>query len=501
MRGHAIATAVALMCLTSAACSDRGGASGHAGEVRHELLTDSATMMSWIGQVTAQGIRRPGYAADDWTEQWAAERFREYGLEEITLDPVDVARFEPLSCALEVWHPDTPSDRTTIPCFPAPFAAAADVEADLAFATFQGGEDLSGRIAVNRDPLLVLPQTIFTAFATWYHDPTGEVPTHVQTLPFGARLNGALEPALEEGAIGYVGILTMPWETDKYYVPYDAVARPIPAVWLSPGNGARLEQFVAGRPARARLAVENTLAPAVSHNVTGALRGASDEWIVIGSHHDGPWASAVEDASGIALVLAQARYWSRVPASERPFNLLFLLNGGHMSGGAGLHHFVDTHQDFLANDVVVEIHLEHAAREARGVDGALVATDKPEWRWWFTSFIPPLEELVAGTICRENLERSLIMPPEGFPPGSDHPPTDAAFFHPVTPIVSFLTAPVYLFDAADTIEMVHEPSLVPLTRAAVRIIEGLRGQTAAGLRAQTYVPPRASPIPPCAAQG
>ena len=94
----------------------------------------------------------------------------------------------------------------------------------------------------------------------------------------------------------------------------------------------------------------------------------------------------------------------------------------------------------------------------------------------------------------------MIMPPEGLPPGSEHPPTDAAFFHPITPIVSFLTAPVYLFDAADTIEMVHEPSLVPLTRAAVRIIEGLRGQTAAGLRAQTYVPPRAEPIAPCAAQ-
>lgn len=496
------ASALALLgCLTVAACSDRGGGAGAPGEVRTELLTDSATMMGWIGDITAQGIRRPGYAADDWTERWVAERFRELGLEDVTLDPVDVKRFEPLSCALEVWHPDTPADRTSIPCFQAPFTAAATVEADLAFATFAAGEDLTGRIAVNRDPLLVLPQKVFTAFATWYHDPTGEVPTHVQTLPFGARLNGAVDPALEEGAAGYVGILTMPWETDAYYVPYDAEERPIPAVWLSPGNGARLERFVGGRPARARLATESTLAAAVSHNVTGVLRGASDEWVIVGSHHDGPWASAVEDASGIALVLAQARYWSRVPASERPFNLLFLLNGGHMSGGAGLHHFVDTHRDFLANDVVVEIHLEHAAREARGVDGALVPTDAPEWRWWFTSFIPPLEELVADTICREQLERSLIMPPEGFPPGSEHPPTDAAFFHPLAPIVSFLTAPVYLFDAADTIDKVHEPSLVPLTRAAVRIIEGLRGQTAAGLRAQSYVPPRAAPIAPCPAQG
>ena len=256
-RPAAMLVAALLACLTLAACSDHGGGPSRVGEVREELLTDSATMMGWIGDITAQGIRRPGYAADDWTEQWAADQFRELGLEDVTLDPVDVKRFEPLTCTLEVWHPDTPSDRTTIPCFPAPFAAAADVEADLTFATFAGGEDLTGRIAVNRDPLLVLPQTVFTAFATWYNDPTGEVPTHVQTLPFGGRLNGALDPAVEEGASGYIGILTMPWETDKYYVPYDAVERPIPAVWLSPGNGARLEDFVAGRPTRARLAVES----------------------------------------------------------------------------------------------------------------------------------------------------------------------------------------------------------------------------------------------------
>lgn len=69
--------------------------------------------------------------------------------------------------------------------------------------------------------------------------------------------------------------------------------------------------------------------------------------------------------------------------------------------------------------------------------------------------------------------------------------------------MSFLTAPMYLFDPADTIEMVHEPSLVPLTRAAVRIIEATRDHTAAGLRATEYAPPRASapvpPIPPCEA--
>jgi hypothetical protein len=61
-----------------------------------------------------------------------------------------------------------------------------------------------------------------------------------------------------------------------------------------------------------------------------------------------------------------------------------------------------------------------------------------------------------------------------------------------------LTAPVYLFDEADTIEMVHEDSLVPLTRATVRIVEATRSHSAASLRSEVYVPPRAAPLASCA---
>jgi hypothetical protein len=485
------------LIIGGAGCSDGGGPS-QVGTVREELLTDSDTMMGWIREIVAQGIRRPGYAADDWTEQWARDKFSEFGLQEVTLDPVDVQRWEPLGCSVEAWHDNAADQRLSLPCFPVPFSAAADgLEAELVHSDLGPGAQLGGKIALVEDPLLALPLNVFTTlFATWWYDPDDEIPSHVQTLPFASQLDGGLGAAIDAGAIGFVGILGAPWETDSYYVPYDAMLRPIPGVWLSPDNGKRLRDFQTSGPTRLRMVLARDLRPAVSHNVTGVLRGAGSEWVVVGSHHDGPWASAVEDASGTAMVLAQARYWSRVPERERPHNLLFLLNAGHMSGGAGLIHFTTKFRDFISNDVVVEVHLEHAAREPRPEGGTLVPTDAPEWRWWFTSFLPPLENLVADAICQEHLGRSLIMPPEGFPPGSATPPTDAAFFHPYTPIVSFLTAPMYLFDEADTPAMVHEASLVPLTRAAVRVIEGVRDQTAAGLRATKYTPPRAAPIAP-----
>lgn len=128
-----------------------------------------------------------------------------------------------------------------------------------------------------------------------------------------------------------------------------------------------------------------------AHNVIGTLPGASAEWVIIASHHDAPWASAVEDGSGIAMVLAQATHWASVPAEERPHNLLFLLTTGHMVHGAGTRGFIDAHQDLLG-DVVLEIHLEHTANEVRGDGrGGLEPTGEPEVRWWFTTQEPELE--------------------------------------------------------------------------------------------------------------
>lgn len=41
---------------------------------------------------------------------------------------------------------------------------------------------------------------------------------------------------------------------------------------------------------------------------------------------------------------------------------------------------------------------------------------------------------------------------------------------------------MYLFDSQDTLDKVHRPSLEAVTRATVRIVEGLAGHTASGLR-------------------
>ena len=151
-----------------------------------------------------------------------------------------------------------------------------------------------------------------------------------------------------------------------------------------------------------------------------------------------------------------------------------------MSGGAGQAEFVRSHRDEL-DHVVLEVHLEHPASEVSEADGELRPTGRPETRWWFTSRIPRLEAAVREAIEAEDLRRSYILPPTAF---REKPTTDAANFYPAgVPIVNYLVAPFYLFDAMDTLDKIHRPSLVPVTRAAIRIINSTAGVSASTMRA------------------
>ncbi|MCA2223963.1 M28 family peptidase [Nonomuraea aurantiaca] len=423
-------------------------------------VPSAAEMLGWIETVVSRGIRRPGYPADAWTERWLAERLTEFGLE-VSLEPVEVPRWQPGTGVLRL------DDGTELTGFPLPHTLPTDgLRARIA----PLADARPGDIAVDELAFTELPQSYVSTLATSSYDPEGVFDTLVQTLPFGPRMMEVVEPALEAGAAGFIGALTgLPWETRDYYVPYDAIERPIPALWLSASDARRL---LARLPCTGELVAQSVTDTVTTHNVVATLPGGSPHTVIVGSHHDGPWASAVEDASGIALVLAAARHWAAVPVSARPHNLTFLLTSGHMAHAAGTRAFIERHRSALA-DVVLQLHLEHAALRCETVDGELVPTADPEVRWWFTSRVPRLEKLVAETLAEEGLRRSFVLPPDVFSP---MPPTDGAFFHPEgVPLVHFLSAPMYLFDSADTLDKIDVAGLEPLARAAVRIVAGTAG--------------------------
>jgi hypothetical protein len=437
------------------------------------------TIFAWIEEVFAHGVRRPGYPADRWAEDWLQERFRALGLERVRAEPVEVPCWQPHAATLVV---SASSEALDIPCFPLPHAApVAALNAPVVPFDSARPEGVAGAFSLYDVVLSRAPQTVLQNRAQWSYDPDGTYAYTQHIFPFGREIQSVMEPSIAAGAAGFIGVLRdYPGDSHEYYVPYDAIERPIPGVWISGSSGERLRELLAAGPLTAAMSVDSVREMITAYNIVGELPGADEELVIIGSHHDGPWASAVEDGSGIALVLAQAAYWSRVPPAQRPHRLLFLLNAGHMAGGAGQRTFVESHAAELEN-IVLELHLEHAASEFSDETGVLAPTGRPESRWWFTSLIPRLQDAVREAIEAEDLSRSMIVPPTMFGP---KPTTDGADFYLAgVPLVNYLTAPFYLFDAMDTLDKVHRPSLVPVTRAAIRIIESTSGVSAATMRA------------------
>ena len=110
-----------------------------------ELIPNEARIYGWIEEVFAHGVRRPGYPADRWAEEWTQEQFRAFGLERVRAEPVSMPYWEPLEASLVVTGADGAA--IDVPCFPLPFAAATDgAEADLV--PFDGASAEAARGAV-----------------------------------------------------------------------------------------------------------------------------------------------------------------------------------------------------------------------------------------------------------------------------------------------------------------------------------------------------------------
>lgn len=183
---------------------------------RDELIPDEARIYAWIEEVFSQGIRRPGYPADRWAEQFCLEQFRAAELENVRAEPVELPYWEPREASLTV-EPESGAARR-FACFPLPHAATADgLEAQLVAYDWQAPEGVRDAIALCDVRLGRLPYAALAGRATWGFDPDGSFAGRAQVLPFGRGAQAVMEPAMEAGAIGFVGALKdYPSDSHRY---------------------------------------------------------------------------------------------------------------------------------------------------------------------------------------------------------------------------------------------------------------------------------------------
>ncbi len=467
-------------------------------------------MLGSIRRIVAFGVRRPGYAQGLAVEEHIEARFRSFGLRDVRREPVPVNRWEPDATTLRVGAASVGAAGVELPCFAIPYTAWTEpcgVEAPLAYVGDGTPGDfdragVAGRIAVADARFGELSAAALKAGAYFVRDPG-------QTIPGGPlhaanwliRNFAAYYEAQKRGAKAFLGVLAdSPIDGCDHYVPYDGFLKALPAAWIGREHGETL-RAAAKRGERVRFASPGTCETADSHNVVGVVPGRTGEHILVTCHHDAPFASAAEDASGLAVLLALAEAFGSAPGKLKR-NLLFVASSGHFHGGTGNRIFVEKHRHGLLAKTVAALGVEHIAEEAEADGcGGYRLTGRPEVRAIFADRSPRLLRILEDEANRAGLDRAICTDAYLFGP---EPPCDSApYFTAGIPSACHISGPLYLFDPHDTIDKVRAADLVPVASFFASVIRRLDEAPAAeleeGLRHRRDDPPPAPPpwfLPP-----
>lgn len=464
-------------------------------------------MLGWIRQIVGCGIRRPGYPQSLQVERWLAEKLSEFGLAEVRAEPVPVNRWEPHTTSLEF------ADGAALPCFPIPYTAWTGATGLDAPAVFLGegkpeefqAADLRGRVAVVEMRFAELVGAALKKGAHFLCDPHQSVsdgPLHAANWLI--RNFPAYYEAQRRGAVGFIGLLVdSPTHGCDFYVPYDGFLKDLPGVWVGREHAPQARaQAVSGAWVRLISTGENRVVD--SHNVVGVLPGAGcqpgeiNENIIITCHHDAPFASAVEDASGLAVLLALAKVFGAAKGTPRQLrrDLVFVAASGHFHGGIGNRVFVERHGGGLLKRTVAAFGVEHIAEEAEGDgQGGYRLTGRPEVRALFFDGSPGFAGVLREEAERWRIDRLICADAYSFGP---EPPCDSApFFTAGIPSACHISGPLYLFDPQDTVDKVRLADLVPMAEffaTVLRRIDALPAdELSMGMKRPRGLPP---PPPP-----
>lgn len=152
------------------------------------------------------------------------------------------------------------------------------------------------------------------------------------TLPAIGSLDGGLAAFKKAGAVGIIAAWTDISDADAadQYAPFGRAFQNIPCLYVGRASGAKLRQLAEGS-SEATLVLEADITPdSPTDTIVGILPGASsEEVIIVNTHTDGP--NATEENGGLGI-LALAKYFSKLPKSDRRRTIVFPLTSGHFAG-------------------------------------------------------------------------------------------------------------------------------------------------------------------------
>lgn len=403
-----------------------------------------------------RNVGTPGHTA---TQDWVEGYFRKAGLTEVHRLPFDLApQWTPKAWTLTFTSAGKTYDlKSARPATRTASTPPEGLEWDLVWVGEGTAADFAGRNVAGKAVLI--------------HD----IPLPGD-IRHSAQIDRVVDRAFERGAAA-VGLMF--GVSDNFAIWQATTGRPGFNVGFEDGKILR-DLLGQGQPVKVSFKMTSEMRSGLkTASVLGTLPGTTDEDITIFAHIDGYFRAALDNASGLAVLIGLVEHFSKVPQAARRRNIRFVGSAGH-HGGPGARWFHDNKDTALAKTAFA-INLEHVAavRSKYWGNKLRMTTTVAPMRWWVWGS-KPLMDAALGAFARFNVGVTADMDPGA----SGEMGTVARD----VPSMQVITSPEVKHTEQDTPEWVPASGLEEIARAYAKIIDEVNR-----LDRKELMPPASSP--------
>jgi Peptidase family M28 len=391
--------------------------------------------------------RIAGTVYDRMVQDWVEQRFKAIGLEQVRRQELEMS---------PLWYPNswdasftigdsvTPL-KTTFPITDTVGTGANAIEAPAIWLGLGTPADFKDRDV--RGKAVVL-----------YSSPTPGGRDHT------ARWNGSMLRANKAGAAMVFIVMDIPGNVTTE--PEAGQGTTVPTMTISMMEGTAIREAIeAGKDVTLHVRADIERKPGLkTANVWGVLPGMTDENILIMAHTDAMFDGALDNASGIAMLMEIARYYAAIPKAQRRRTITFVTTPDHHHGATGVKWINQNMRDFLAKTALI-VNCEHPSQtQTYRLGGGLMTSTTTSARRWFVGGSEALRRVVLGSF--KTFGVSVYARPEGRPGGElQHIFKQAPSFHVIDHI--------FYHSDADTEDLVPAWGIEAVTRAYLKIIDSV----------------------------
>jgi hypothetical protein len=193
---------------------------------------------------------------------------------------------------------------------------------------------------------------------------------------------GASDRAAKKGAAAV--LINLAIVGTNYQTQMNSGVPGVPSFSIGSNDADALRALIEQGPVKVKVELNGeTRSGLRDANVWGTLPGATDEDILIFAHHDAYFEGAIDNASGMAVMVALAEHFSKIPQAQRRRTLKFVTTSGHHAGSLGVQWMHETRDKFFAKTAVA-LNVEHVSATQTYIRGPVVrkSNNVAARRWW-----------------------------------------------------------------------------------------------------------------------